>query len=527
MSNTQVKNLSFLFAFLFCVGSVMYQLFGPAQLARDIWHGFLDFLPSFLHTPMPPSPSLASSSLSHLPHRSLIIGIASRYHQHDRRQRIRRTWRKLAANFAGSVEVFFFFPERPCELDPYWRVRDSLCVPWHVFVPVSVSDTAPIRPSRVQPSQVRPGRPYDGLGFHLKFPIAVQQIGIAQRALRQWARAFPADPGRNLTVELLEPATKDVILSVNFSQSILGKANADDGFFYAPLPNTDEELFPRHFEGVLRVLQPELTLNQSLACNLIWNKMFGDDGILHFTTLYAHGISIPFHPETCPLVTMVYRIPELVELKQVVNSHDTQNKCQDNKNKNTLGKIVEEIEDHEDIIFVPELTDTQENVPLAFLHFAKIALERYNFDFMLVNPDDSFIAIDRLLPKLQNEFSLSWRSRFHQGEPVVRYGPMFERNYLGTHYPLMPADAGSVLSRDLVSYLARNSDLLVPFRDLTSSLAVWLASISPYIIDDVDFTDDNKTCAKNLVVQGPFRDKASMNGAWKAYSQCGRLCSCS
>ncbi|QQP35193.1 Hypothetical protein FKW44_023349 [Caligus rogercresseyi] len=51
------------------------------------------------------------------------------------------------------------------------RIRDSRCIPWQVFVPVNTNENEIIKLYRVQPSLIRPGDPYLGLGFQIKFPI--------------------------------------------------------------------------------------------------------------------------------------------------------------------------------------------------------------------------------------------------------------------------------------------------------------------------------------------------------------------
>lgn len=71
-----------------------------------------------------------------------------------------------------------------------------------------------------------------------------------------------------------------------------------------------------------------------LSTNQVWNKIFGEDGLIQFTTLSRHGQVQPFHRNSCPLVTLIYQIPDLLELRQITAARETQNRCQINHNAN-------------------------------------------------------------------------------------------------------------------------------------------------------------------------------------------------
>lgn len=118
-------NISYLLVFSMVFVSLVSHYFGPFHI------------PDFLLC-MGNSPKVR---------RSLLVAVASRAERVERRQTIRATWKKLSLNTDES-ELFFFTAEKPCPLDPYWRLRESACLPWSLFLPVNVDEKVSIRPYR-------------------------------------------------------------------------------------------------------------------------------------------------------------------------------------------------------------------------------------------------------------------------------------------------------------------------------------------------------------------------------------------
>jgi hypothetical protein len=192
-----------------------------------------------------------------------------------------------------------------------------------------------------------------------------------------------------------------------------------------------------------------------------------------------------------------------------------------------MPRLVEEMEDFGDVVHVPELSDTPSNLPLAALGFFRHAVDNYDFDYLAVTSDRAFLAIDQLMPRLQNSDEGTWRSSFRRLVAVNRYGDEAETNYHSSHYPVIPAETGSVLSRDLVDFLARNSESFSPFSSVSASLGVWLAPVSPETLDEGEWTSGNSTCTQATVAYGPVWDKNGMMECWKNYRKCNKMCECS
>ena len=523
----QVTHL-YVLAFLALLSAVLYQLYN--HLLADAAHDGLAYL--------------IRSATSRRTSARLLVGVATHLENVEEREAVRRTWKRLsrgregegagAGEGADESEVLFFSGERPCDVDEYWRLKGGSCRAWHVHVPVNVNENAPLRPFRVQPSMVRPGRAVDGIGFVFKFPVAISQLGISKKALKMFvqreerleATAENRAALQNITVELVNAANSFVELSANFSKYELESMQSNDGFVYLPV---DVDVYPRHFEGLLK-LRGAMADSNSLSCNIIWYKIFGDDGLVYFTSTLFNDTALPFNQQSCPLVSMTYIVPDIHELRQILGAKDTQNQCQVNKNKNLQTRLVEENEDYADVYHVPGLFDTQSNVPLASLGFIKHAVARYDFEFIALTNDRTFLAVDQIISRLQSNerpTERSWRSSFRRLVKVTRQGEGAEENYQSSHYPILPADTGSVLSRDLAEYLARNAEFLRPFRTLSASLGVWLAPVAPETLEEGEWTQENGSCSQATVAYGPVWDKAGMVQCWRNYKRCNKICGCS
>ena len=267
-----------------------------------------------------------------------------------------------------------------------------------------------------------------------------------------------------------------------------------------------------------------------------------------------------------------FKVPDLAELRQISSQKDAQNKCQENKNKNIAAKLVEEYEDYDDDVFIAsDLVDTDENLSAALSTFIQWLSEDVdnnnnldnnspgqgrntknllssifnsivnhysrhtpiNFNYLLITSDESFVAIDQILPRLASGNpayfrTKEFRSKFHYFVPVNYHGHNIETAYVSSTYPPIPAEAGSLLSKDLVRFLAvsARSGLLKTFSTVGKSLSIWLAPAGPNYVDDSGWNLDNKSCSIQSIAASPFKDDKSMLKAWGNYLTCGKMCSC-
>jgi hypothetical protein len=94
-----------------------------------------------------------------------------------------------------------------------------------------------------------------------------------------------------------------------------------------------------------------------------------------------------------------------------------------------------------------------------------------------------------------------WRSHFQYKKPVKHHGPeSVNNNYFAPFFPPVPSESGSVISRDLVIYLAHNMNhLMQGFTNIANSLSVWLAPVTPSYFEETGWlnriNESNKSSA--------------------------------
>ena len=112
---------------------------------------------------------------------------------------------------------------------------------------------------------------------------------------------------------------------------------------------------------------------------------------------------------------------------QVVSAQSTQNKCQENKIRNLGLKIVEEMEDHEDDVFFAagsDIVDVDSSIPGLALAFMKWISEEWDFEYLLLTEDISFVNINKVFK--------SWRSNVDQFWENIHFSFSIHRSSLFT-----------------------------------------------------------------------------------------------
>ena len=175
----------------------------------------------------------------------LIIAVLTSLKRQEQRNTIRKTWKTLTSGPPESA-VFFVMPEKPCPIDPFWRIRESVCSEWRVRLLPYNDENAVFKPLTVMNSNARPSPSHDAIGLFVKFPVSVVQLGLSKKFASEYFGS--SSGGDNVTVELIDVTANDVLSTTNFSRQSI--KSSEDGFLYS---NVDEQLLPRNFEGILRI----------------------------------------------------------------------------------------------------------------------------------------------------------------------------------------------------------------------------------------------------------------------------------
>ena len=128
--------------------------------------------------------------------------------------------------------------------------------------------------------------------------------------------------------------------------------------------------------------------------------------------------------------------------------------------------LEEENKRYKDILFLPELKDSYDELTNKVLQTFSRVDQNVNSSYVLKVDDDSFVRLDLIVSELENNSprtKLYWG--FFRGDAHVKFaGSWAEKNWhLCDRYLPYAQGGGYVLSSDLVNFIARNADLFQRF----------------------------------------------------------------
>lgn len=146
-----------------------------------------------------------------------------------------------------------------------------------------------------------------------------------------------------------------------------------------------------------------------------------------------------------------------------------------------------------DVVFLPQLVDSYDNLTLKVLHAFVWVAANEHFTFVLKCDDDSYVQSKAILEEL-----MQWQSKgrhlmlywgFFRGDSTVKKSGKWKENnwFLCDRYLPYAHGGGYVLSFDLVELIARNSPYLTLYKSEDVSVGVWLASFNVNRVHDVRF----------------------------------------
>ncbi|XP_027047750.1 beta-1,3-galactosyltransferase 6-like [Pocillopora damicornis] len=193
-----------------------------------------------------------------------------------------------------------------------------------------------------------------------------------------------------------------------------------------------------------------------------------------------------------------------------------------------MKNVEEENSRHHDIIFLPELKDAYKDLPSKVLQALKWIDQHANFSYLLKVDDDSFVRLNVILNELQSTYSMKrlyWG--FFRGDAHVKFtGPWAEKNWnLCDRYLPYAQGGGYVLSRDLVNFIARNSDFLQKFNSEDVSVGTWLAPLQVNRVHDYRFdTEYRSRGCNNLHIVSHKQSVSDMYQKHRQLQKDGKLC---
>uniref|UniRef100_A0A2D4PGD9 Hexosyltransferase n=2 Tax=Micrurus surinamensis TaxID=129470 RepID=A0A2D4PGD9_MICSU len=244
--------------------------------------------------------------------------------------------------------------------------------------------------------------------------------------------------------------------------------------------------------------------------------MAGEGSLPHEFTQGVEGIAGGF----------IYTIQEGEILLQTLQSRSERFLNHMNKLEKEDALLKQESNIYDDIVFV-DVVDTYRNVPAKLLNFYRWTVETASFDVLLKTDDDCYIDLETIFNriKLKNLGRPNiWWGNFRLNWAVDRTGKWQELEYPSPAYPAFACGSGYVISKDVVEWLARNSERLKIYQGEDVSMGIWMAAIGPKRYQD-DLWLCEKTCESGML-SSPQYSAQELAELWRIKERCGDPCKC-
>lgn len=177
--------------------------------------------------------------------------------------------------------------------------------------------------------------------------------------------------------------------------------------------------------------------------------------------------------------------------------------------KSNLEQLNSENEIHNDLIFLPDLVDTYENLTRKTLKTLQWVNKNLNYSYWFKCDDDSFVLLDRLaddLSKRHSKQGVYWGYFVRNSKPYDSGKWAEHKWFLSDHYLPYAYGGGYILSADVVHRIAVNSDGLQLYQSEDVSVGVWT---SPFDIErrhDIRFDtgESSRGCKNDFLVAHNF-----------------------
>ncbi|XP_028853787.1 beta-1,3-galactosyltransferase 6 [Denticeps clupeoides] len=159
---------------------------------------------------------------------------------------------------------------------------------------------------------------------------------------------------------------------------------------------------------------------------------------------------------------------------------------------------------HRDLLLLPELRDSYENLTLKLIHMYAWLDRNVDFKFVLKADDDTFARLDLLREELKSREPSRLYWGFFSGRGRVKAAGKWKESAweLCDYYLPYALGGGYVLSADLVHYLRLNRDFLKTWQSEDVSLGAWLAPVDVRRVHDPRFDTEFKSrgCSNKYLV---------------------------
>ncbi|XP_065486907.1 UDP-GalNAc:beta-1,3-N-acetylgalactosaminyltransferase 2 isoform X4 [Caloenas nicobarica] len=407
-----------------------------------------------------------------LKHYDVIVGVLSARHNDELRSVIRDTWFKHLKEhpaLSQRVLVKFIIGAHGCAVPVEDREDPYSCKLLNISNPVLNQEIEAFNLPEDVPSVLSEDR-IVSVNFRVLYPIVITSLGV-------FYEADGVGFQRNITVKLYQAEHEEALFSARFSPPSCGvQVNR---LWYKPV---EQFILPESFEGTIVWESQDL---QGLVSRNLHKVMVNDGGGV-FRVITAGEGSLP------------HELTEGVE--------------------GIAGGFIYTIQD---------VIDTYRNVPAKLLNFYRWTVESTSFDLLLKTDDDCYIDLEAVFNRITQkrlDRPNIWWGNFRLNWAVDRTGKWQELEYPSPAYPAFACGSGYVISKDIVQWLASNSERLKTYQGEDVSMGIWMAAVGPKRYQDSLWLCE-KTCESGML-SSPQYSPQELRELWRLKELCGDPCKC-
>ncbi|XP_030053998.1 UDP-GalNAc:beta-1,3-N-acetylgalactosaminyltransferase 2 isoform X2 [Microcaecilia unicolor] len=416
-------------------------------------------------------------------HYDLVVGILSARHNFELRNVIRNTWLKSFKHDPAlnqRVQVKFIIGAHGCDIPVEDREDPYSCRLLNITNPILKQEMEVFIIPEAASSVLSEDRAVS-VNFRVLYPIIITRLGVFQD---NSIVGFE----RNITVKVYQAEHE------GFEGTVVWESHDPIGLISRNL----HKVILNDGGGVLRLTTVE-------------------EGLLRYELSESvEGIAGGF----------TYTIHEGEALLQNLNSRPERLLSHLTKLEEEDALLKEESSTYQDIVFV-HIIDTYRNVPAKLLHFYRWTVESTSYDLLLKTDDDCYVDLDNMFQRIvQKNLKRPniWWGNFRLNWAVDRTGKWQELEYPSPAYPAFACGSGYVISKDIVQWLASNSDRLKTYQGEDVSMGIWMAAIGP-----IRYQDNLWLCEKQCetgMLSSPQYSPEELTKLWEKREQYGTPCAC-
>ncbi|KAJ0023627.1 hypothetical protein NQD34_003526 [Periophthalmus magnuspinnatus] len=150
---------------------------------------------------------------------------------------------------------------------------------------------------------------------------------------------------------------------------------------------------------------------------------------------------------------------------------------------------------HKDLLLLPDLKDSYENLTLKLVHMYSWLDQNVDFKFVLKADDDTFARLDLIKDELKSKDPNRLYWGFFSGRGRVKSAGKWRESTwdLCDYYLPYALGGGYILSSDLVHYIRLNSGFFKTWQSEDVSLGAWLAPVDVKRTHDPRFDTEYKS----------------------------------